>query len=49
MSIKSRSNYNIKFCTRECSNRNIKCNICIRFNEYEYKRSTEEERQKEST
>ncbi len=35
MGEKTRGNWNINFCTRKCSNRDKKCNICIRFSEYE--------------
>jgi hypothetical protein len=35
MGEKSRENYNINFCVKgDCENRDIKCNVCIRFNEY---------------
>jgi len=35
MGIKSRGNWQIKFCLKECKNRNKKCKECIRFSEYE--------------
>lgn len=35
MGIKSKGNYKIPFCIKKCRNRDIFCNICIRFSQYQ--------------
>jgi hypothetical protein len=35
MGSKSRGNWNINACLRNCKNRDKKCDTCIRFSEYE--------------
>ena len=34
MGIKSRSNYSIKFCVKDCKVKGEKCDICFRYSEY---------------
>jgi len=37
MSAKSRTNYPVKICLKECKNKDKKCDTCIKFSEYEEK------------
>lgn len=32
--IKSRGNWNLGFCIKDCGNRDLKCGECVRFSEY---------------
>lgn len=43
MGVKSKGNYRIAFCIKtDCSNRDIKCKECIRYNEYSTKTKVSE-------
>jgi hypothetical protein len=41
MGIKSRSNYRVMLCLKNCANRGIKCRNCIRFSHFKEKRKHE--------
>jgi hypothetical protein len=46
MSYKSRGNWNINKCLKECENKNKFCKVCIRFNYYKLLEITEESKRK---
>jgi len=35
MGYKTRANYKLGLCLRQCANRDIKCKTCLKFSEYE--------------
>ena len=37
MGAKSRGNWNVHCCLKDCRNRDVKCDECVRWNEYEPK------------